>query len=70
MCEIGGGNNHMWYISRALISNFATIPPLLRLRKDHKDNINNNPLLGLKLRPLCPENQAPNAPLGNLMVKI
>ena len=40
------------------------------LRKDHKDYINNDPVLGPKLRPLCPANLAPNAPLANLMATI
>ena len=34
MCQIGEGNGHEWRVNSALISNFATIPPLLGLRKD------------------------------------
>ena len=54
MCDIGGRNNHGWRSNRALISNYSTIPPLMGLRKDHKDNINNDAVLGPKLRPLYP----------------
>ena len=70
MCKIGEHNKHQWRINRALISNYATIPPLMGLRKDHKECINKDPVLGPKLRPLCPANLAPSAPLANLMATI
>ena len=37
---------------RALVSNFATIPTLQGLRKDHKSNIGGDPNKGPKMRPL------------------
>ena len=66
----GGGNNHLWRVNRALVTNYSTIPPLIGLRKDHKANINNDPALGPKHRPLCPANIAPNAPLRNMIAMI
>ena len=60
----------MWRVNRALISNHMTIPPLMGLRKDHKSDINDNPVLGPKLRPLCPANVSPNAALGGLMASV
>merc|ERR1712240_716598 len=70
LCNIGGAHNHNWRVNRALISNFAPIPPMIGMRKDHKANIQNKPTLGPKLRPLCPANQAPNVLLGNMMASI
>ena len=40
------------------------------MRKDHKGDLEDNPTLGPKLRPLCPANMAPNSNLGNLMARI
>ena len=60
----------MWRINRALISNFAPILLLIGMRKDHKANLENNPVLGPKFWPLHPANNASNAPLGNLMASI
>ena len=40
------------------------------LRRDHKSDLENDPNLGPKLRPLCPENVSPNANLGNLMARL
>ena len=70
LANIGGGHNHEWRVNRALVTNFSTIPPLIGMRKDHKTNINNDPVLGPKLRPLCPANVAPNASLWNLMASL
>ena len=67
MAQIGRRNNHSWRVNRALVTNFSTIPPLVGLRKDHKADLQNNKVLGPKLRPLCPANIAPNAPLGNVI---
>ena len=39
------------------------------LRKDYKDDLEDSPILGPKLRPLCPANIAPNANLGSLIAK-
>ena len=48
-----------------------TIPVLQGLRKDHKPNIDGNPSIGPKMRPLlCAANKAPNANLGNLVAKV
>ena len=55
---------------RALVSNFATIPTLQGLRKDHKSNIGGHPSKGPKMRPLIAANKAPNAPLANLVASI
>ena len=60
----------MWRCNRAMISNYSTVHPLMGLRKDHKKNIDDNEILGPKLRPLCPANVAPNTAFGNLIAKI
>ena len=52
------------------MSNFATIPTLQGLRKDHKGNIDNDAVKGPKLRPLAAANRAPNAALGSLIASI
>ena len=39
ICRMGDGNQHRWHINRVLVSNYATIPPLTRLRKDHKPDL-------------------------------
>ena len=56
--------------NRALVNNFTTIPALQGLRKDHKGDIDNVPIKGPKLRPLCAANRAPNASLGNLTASV
>ena len=38
--------------------------------EDVKGNLENDPNLGPKLRPLCPANVAPNSNLGNLMARM
>ena len=70
MCNIGRDKNHSWRVNRALVNSFSTIPPLMGLRKDHKPDLEGDPVLGPKLRPLCPANVAPNAPLGSLQAEI
>ena len=70
MFNIGEGQGHGWRVNRALLSNYAPIPPLAGLRKDHKPLINGEPDLGPKLRPLCPANHAPNAPLSNIISRV
>ena len=57
-------------VNRALISTYNTIPPLIGLRKDHKGDLEDNPVLGPKLRPLFPANIAPNSNLRGLMARI
>ena len=52
------------------MSNYATIPPLTGLRKDHKPDLQGDPEIGPKLCPLCPANNAPNTPLSDLMSKV
>ena len=66
--ESGTGQKHR--CNRALINNYSTIPSLQGLRKDHKGDLDNDPMKGPKLRPLCAANKAPNAALGNLVAKI
>ena len=56
--------------TNTLISNHATIPTLQGLRKDHKEDMEGDPKIGPKLRPLCAANRAPNAPLSNLVSQI
>ena len=68
--NIGEAHGHMWRVNRALVSNYVTIPPLMGLRKDHKGDIDSNPVKGPKLRPLCSANVLPNAAFGSLMAKI
>ena len=70
ICRMGDGNQHRWRINRALVSNYATIPPLTGLRKDHKPDLHGDPEIGPKLHPLCPANHAPSAPLSNLLAKV
>ena len=70
ICNIGGNQGHIWRVNRVLISTYNTIPPLMGLRKDHKGDLEDNPILGPKMRPLCPANIAPNAGLGGLMAKV
>ena len=53
-----------------MVNNWATIPSLQGLRKDHKGDLEGNPTLGPKLRPLAAANKAPNANLGNMIAKI
>ena len=67
--RIGDSTNQKRRCSRALISNYVTIPVLQGLRKDHKPDRNGDPILGPKLRPLCAANRAPNAALCNLVAK-
>ena len=52
------------------MNSFSTIPPLMGLRKDHKPDLEGDPVRGPKLRPLCLANMAPSAPLGSLQAKI
>ena len=59
ICRMGDGNRHRWRINRALMSNYATIPPLTGLRKDHKPDLQGDPEIGPKLCPLCLANNAP-----------
>ena len=69
MLNNGAANGQTRRCSRALVSNFLTIPVLQGLRKDHKPNRDGNPVLGPKLRPLCAANRAPNAAIGNLIAR-
>ena len=55
---------------RGLVTNFATIPTLQGLRKDHKQDIQGDPNKGPKLRPLAAANRAPNAALAHLVATI
>ena len=68
--NIGEGIGQKRRCARALISNYVTIPVLQGLRKDHKPNIDGDPSIGPKMRPLCAANKAPNANLGNLVAKV
>ena len=54
----------------ALLSQFAKVPDMNGLRKDHKSPINDDPDLGPPLRPLVNAKNAPNAPLSSLMSTI
>ena len=47
LAKIGAGNQHMWRVNRALVTNHSTSLPLIGLRKDNKANINDNQTLGL-----------------------
>ena len=67
--NIGKGSSGRKRCLRALIANFVTIPVMQGLRKDHKADIDNDPNLGPKLRPLCAANRAPNAALGSIVAK-
>ena len=41
-----------------------------KLCKDHKGDLEDNPVQGPKLRPICPANIAPNARLDGLMARV
>ena len=66
--EAGHGQTRQ--CTRALVNNYTTIPALQGLRKDHKGDIDNDPIKGPKLRPLCAANRAPNASLGTVTAQI
>ena len=55
----GSDKGHQWRINRALVNNHITIPPLMEIRKDHKPDLDKDPIKGPKLRPLCPANISP-----------
>ena len=65
---VGSGQHRR--CGRALVNNFSTIPTLLGLRKDHKGDMDVNPIKGPKLGLLAAANKAPNAALGNLVAKL
>ena len=56
--NLGTAQGHLKKCTNTLVSNYATIPMLQGLRKDHKENKNNDPTLGPKLCPLATANQA------------
>ena len=51
-------------------TSYSKISGLKGLRKDHKGNINNDPIKGPKLCPLAAANKAPNTALGYLLAQI
>ena len=66
----GSGGGQSPPCNCVLISNYNTIPTLQGLRKDHKGNIDEDPVKGPKLRPLCVANKAPNTALGNIVARM
>ena len=44
--SIGEAHGYMCRVNRALVSNQVTIPPLMGLGKDHKGDIDSNPVNG------------------------
>ena len=72
MFNIGesAGSSQGWKFVRNLVGNYVTIPSLQGLRKDHKGDMDGDPVKGPKLRPLAAANRAPNAALGNLVAQV
>ena len=68
--KIGKNNNQQSGCKDALLVDHANIPVLQGLRKDHNPPIDNDPIMGPKLRPLCAANKSTTAPLGNCMAKV
>ena len=64
------GSRQQRRCGRAIINNYSSIPSIQGLRKDHKGNLDNDPIKGPKLRPLCAANKAPNAALANVVAKM
>ena len=65
--DIGGNTDTNDRCKNALLSQFAKVPKMQGLRKDHKPDMEGDPTRGPPLRPLVSARSSPNAPLSNLM---
>ena len=66
--NIGINNDHLSRCKASLTSRYKPIPVMSGLRKDHKAHP--DPTEGPPVRPVCRANDAPNAPLGNIIGQV
>ena len=60
--DIGGNTDTNDRCKNALLSQFAKVPKMQGLRKDHKPDMEGDPTRGPPLRPLVSARSSPNAP--------